>query len=104
MRKAFSRLSSQDIIDLKDEEVNKAFFLPSMSPMAHKIYKFVYSNISGCKIYSGGMSSYVAGVNKDRLERLAERRGIDLVVFDYFVNNYTNAMLEQQNKEIEKNK
>ena len=50
------------------------------------------------------MSSYVAGVNKDRLERLAERRGIDLVVFDYFVNNYTNAMLEQQNKEIEKNK
>ncbi len=53
----------------------------------------VHSLADSCYIYAG-MDGAVVGVDIDKLENMAKRRGIDLVRYHFFTSFYANKLSE----------
>jgi hypothetical protein len=78
-------MTKEAIEKLDDPYLEKAAFVPPAPQKAYEIFFFLRTNIPHCAIPSG---YGIIGVDKDRLERMAERRGIELIRFDQFVELY----------------
>jgi len=79
-------MSLSDIYKIDDKEASKEFIealtYPNVDKISFKMFEFLVQNIS-CGVIT---VSNKIGYNKNTLEELALRRGIDLVPFDWFVN------------------
>jgi len=85
-------MSREEIEELGDEMILKAVTPPNAPQLAYELFNFIHTNIKYCLIPT--MESVL--VDKDKLERMAERRGVDLVRYDQFVDLYIERFLKWQ--------
>jgi len=84
-------MSPEDVKALDDEYMLEAYFPPVSPPLSYEIFVFLRTNHLHC-ILSNGYG--IIGIDKDKLESMAERRGIELVRYDQFVELFIERALK----------
>lgn len=81
---------------MNDKTINEAFFVPKTGALSLKLFYFLYQNVDSA-IILGGMSGRILAIDKDKLERMAERRGIDLPRYDKIVSVFIQKFILHMN-------
>ena len=76
---------------------------PDSSFLAFKLFRFLTENDNHTTEKSG-MQGYSTGLDKSKLSKVAKDYGIDLSRYTSIVTYYEDKLLEQQNREFEKQK
>ncbi len=90
-------MTVEAIIELDDKSIEKAVFQPDSAVISKNIFGLIHSTISSCFI-TAGMDGSVIAIDQDKMERMAERRNVDLVRYEIPVRKFTSAYLRQINK------
>ncbi len=85
------------ILALEDESIEKAVFLPNSSKLAKKVFGVIQSSVNSCLVLAG-MDGRVIAIDQDKMERMAERRELDLVRYETQVRHFISKYLSQMNK------
>jgi hypothetical protein len=91
-------LSFEEILALEDEELTEAITPPNHSYHANIIFTFLQQYSHSCIILAGGGG--VAGIDIDKLESLALRRGIELDRYNMIVLDYCQEWIESANSSL----
>ncbi|RLB71201.1 MAG: hypothetical protein DRH04_02225 [Deltaproteobacteria bacterium] len=90
LRSGVSGMDSKAILELDDQEIEDAIFMPKTASIAKTIFSFLVDFHSSCLVF--GMAG-VSGFDRDKLERLAERRGIDPTKYDIMVGVFEERLM-----------
>jgi len=90
-------MSREEIEALNDDYLLEAAFVPHASMLATEIFSFLHTNAQHCLIPA---QFGIMGIDKDKLERLAERRGIELARYDVFVELYIEKAVKWHNQQL----
>ena len=90
-------MSAQDIVALEDEDIAKAVFQPDTSRVARGIFVIMIVTIDSCYIIAG-MDGRIISIDQDKMERMAERRAIDLARYTSPVRQFISSYLEKVNQ------
>lgn len=90
-------MSGEDILDLEDENITKAVFQPDTSRVAGTIFDVMISSVDSCYIIAG-MDGRIVSIDQDKMERMAERRMIDLAKYENAVRKFISSYLSKMNK------
>lgn len=88
-------MTAEEVFELGDEVLNEAITPPESCELAIELFKFYYSNIRSCVIPN--LNAII--VDKDKLEKLAERRGIELVRYDAITNKFIEEYIKWQTRQ-----
>ena len=86
----------EKILELEDNSIETAVFQPVSSVISKKIFNLMHSTIGSCFI-TAGMDGSVIAIDQDKMERMAERRSIDLVRYEIPLRKFTSAYLRRIN-------
>jgi len=86
-------MTAEEVLALEDEFFHKAFFPPEAPPLAYELFAFLRINHPHCFI-AGGYG--IIGIDKNKLEQMAERRGLELVRYEQFVELFIEKALKWQ--------
>ena len=90
-------MTVEQILELDDKSIEKAVFQPDSSMLAKKLFMLMHSTVNSCLIVAG-MDGRVIAIDQDKMERMAERRSIDLARYEIPTKNFISAYLKQMNK------
>ncbi len=90
-------MEAKAILDLEDENIEKAVFQPNTPKMARKIFDIMISSVDSCYIIAG-MDGTVISIDQDKMERMAERRAIDLARYETPVRQFISSYLNKISK------
>ncbi len=90
-------MTGKDIVALDDESIAKAVFQPDTSKMAGRLFDVMISTVDSCYIIAG-MDGTIISIDQDKMERMAERRAIDLARYETPVRNFISSYLNKVNK------
>jgi len=90
-------MSGKEILELEDEKLEKAVFRPDTSNIAGNIFDMMISSIDSCYVIAG-MDGRIISIDQDKMERMAERRAIDLARYENPVRKFISSYLSKVNK------
>lgn len=90
-------MTVEAIMELGDESIEKAVFQPSSSNLSRNLFGVMRSSIDSCFIVAG-MDGTIIAIDQDKMERMAERREIDLARYEIPLRKFTSSYLRQINK------
>ena len=90
-------MTTDKILALKDERIGKAVMQPSSSILAQNLFGLMHSSINSCFV-TAGMDGRVIAIDQDKMERMAERRNVDLARYEIPLRKFMGAYLKQINK------
>ncbi len=90
-------MTGQAVLDIEDESITKAVFQPNTTRMVRKLFDVMISTVDSCYIIAG-MDGAIISIDQDKMERMAERRGIDLARYETPVRNFISSYLNKVNK------
>lgn len=90
-------MTAEKVLALKDETIEKAIIQPPSSLFAQRLFNLMHSTINSCFVVAG-MDGRVIAIDQDKMERMAERRNIDLARYELPVKKFISAYLMQINK------
>ena len=96
LRKSVSGMSAKDILDMDDESITKAVFQPQKSRISGTIFDVMISSIDSCYIIAG-MDGRIISIDQDKMDRMAERRCIDLARYENSVRKFISHYLTKVN-------
>ena len=89
-------MSTKEILDLEDESIERAAFMPDSSRLAVKLFNIMMNTVDSCYI-TAGMSGAIMSIDQNKMEVMAERRGVDLARYDKSVRKFTSMLLNTMN-------
>lgn len=70
---------------------------PTATKVAHRVFKFLRKNRDEAEIVVSGMQSYVKGLDKLYLYKLADEQGVvDMRRYDFAIEYYKTKILQEQ--------
>ncbi len=91
-------MSGAAILELEDEQIEKAVFMPKSSNLSVKLFNLMLNTVDSCYI-TAGMSGAIIAIDQNKMETMAERRGIDLARYDKSVRKFISGLLHTLNKD-----
>jgi len=90
-------MSGKEILALEDEDIENAVFQPDTSRIAGNIFDMMISSVDSCYMIAG-MDGRIISIDQDKMERMAERRAIDLARYENPVRKFISSYLSKVNK------
>lgn len=90
-------MAAKDIIALEDDDIIKAVFQPNTSRISGRIFDIMIATVDSCYIIAG-MDGRVISIDQDKMERMAERRALDLARYANSVRQFISSYLEKVNQ------
>ncbi len=90
-------MSAKDILALDDKDIEKAVFPPPAPVIAGNIFDIMITSVDSCYIIAG-MDGTVISIDQDKMERMAERRAIDLARYETPVRQFISSYLSKISK------
>ncbi len=83
---------------MDDEAITKAvMYPPDLGVLSKKLFGLMQDTVDSCYIVAG-MGGSIISIDQDKMEVMAERRGIDLARYDVYVRKFIRAFIKNANK------